>query len=182
MNRQRVAELFDQVIELPIGERAAWIAAACAGDDALRAQPQLSRHGPAPGSSFRRNRPRNQRSVRGAASSRQYGKPDPRSGAGTARRGTLDAGDAATAVATAASALIAMRSAVPAGNLSSGCHCSCWPAQSSRSVAHARRSRYYARRSPRAARPTQTVIRASKSGLRWSTRSPNSETSTRHTH
>ena len=38
MNRQRVAELFDQVIELPIGERAAWIAAACVGDDALRAE------------------------------------------------------------------------------------------------------------------------------------------------
>ena len=38
MNHQRVAELFDQVTELPIGERAAWIAAACAGDEALRAE------------------------------------------------------------------------------------------------------------------------------------------------
>ena len=38
MNRQRVAELFDQVTELPIDERAAWIATACVGDDALRAE------------------------------------------------------------------------------------------------------------------------------------------------
>jgi hypothetical protein len=129
MNRQRVAELFDQVIELPIGERAAWIAAACAGDDALRGAAAAISARCCPGSSFRQSRPRNQRSDRGAAASGQQGKSDSRQLQAQLGEAQLDAGDATTTVATAASALIAMRNAVPAGNLSSCCHCSCWPAQ-----------------------------------------------------
>jgi serine/threonine-protein kinase len=36
MNRQRVAEMFEQAVELPAGERQAWIEAACGGDTATR--------------------------------------------------------------------------------------------------------------------------------------------------
>lgn len=38
MNRERVAELFERAIEMVAGERAAWLAGACAGDDALQAE------------------------------------------------------------------------------------------------------------------------------------------------
>src|SRR6185369_2983465 len=36
MNRQRVAELFEQAVELPVNERAVWVEAACGSDAALR--------------------------------------------------------------------------------------------------------------------------------------------------
>ncbi|MEO8958173.1 MAG: serine/threonine-protein kinase, partial [Rudaea sp.] len=38
MNRQRVAELFEQAVDLPAGERAAWVNAACGDDAALRVE------------------------------------------------------------------------------------------------------------------------------------------------
>jgi serine/threonine-protein kinase len=38
MTHQRLAELFDQAVELAPGERAAWIEAECAGDEDLLAQ------------------------------------------------------------------------------------------------------------------------------------------------
>ena len=36
MDRQRVAELFEQAVDLPDSERAAWVEAACGSDAALR--------------------------------------------------------------------------------------------------------------------------------------------------
>jgi eukaryotic-like serine/threonine-protein kinase len=36
MDRQRVAELFEQAVELPVNERAVWVEAACGSDAALR--------------------------------------------------------------------------------------------------------------------------------------------------
>jgi len=36
MDRQRVAQLFEQAVDLPDSERAAWVVAACGSDAALR--------------------------------------------------------------------------------------------------------------------------------------------------
>jgi tetratricopeptide (TPR) repeat protein len=38
MDRARIAELFEKAVDLPEDARACWLAAACAGDDALRAE------------------------------------------------------------------------------------------------------------------------------------------------
>jgi serine/threonine-protein kinase len=38
MDNRRIAELFDHVVELPVGERETWLSAACAGDAELRAE------------------------------------------------------------------------------------------------------------------------------------------------
>ena len=38
MDRQRLAELFDQAVDLPVGERGAWIDRSCEGDAELHAE------------------------------------------------------------------------------------------------------------------------------------------------
>jgi eukaryotic-like serine/threonine-protein kinase len=38
VDRQRIAELFEHAVELPVAEREAWLAAQCGSDDALRAE------------------------------------------------------------------------------------------------------------------------------------------------
>jgi serine/threonine-protein kinase len=52
MNRQRVAELFDQAVDLPAGERAAWIASASAGDTDLHAELERLLHADAQAACF----------------------------------------------------------------------------------------------------------------------------------
>ncbi len=52
MNRQRLAELFEQAIELPDNERAAWLEGACGSDAALRSELERLLHADARAADF----------------------------------------------------------------------------------------------------------------------------------